>query len=212
MIAYRPVKPDSLHPDQFINPASVNPRIRSVIIHVLGRYGALRILGIGRGVQSLCQELHHKGYSVATIEPEESTGLPQIDSAANLGSIGAAPFHMAVSIEGGEPSVMPSALIQLAASRLEYGGVFTLSVPYGGHLNNLLITMRGCLNSPRFTPWEGGYIQRWSTRGLNNLLESQGFTVVEIIGVRGPSLQWEALIVVARKIGLQPPGSGSIPA
>ncbi|CDH44103.1 hypothetical protein BN874_1510001 [Candidatus Contendobacter odensis Run_B_J11] len=40
---------------------------------------------------------------------------------------------------------------------------------------------------------------------LTALLKSHGFTVVEFIGVRDSSLQWEALILVARKTGLSEP-------
>jgi 2-polyprenyl-3-methyl-5-hydroxy-6-metoxy-1,4-benzoquinol methylase len=190
---------------------NVNPRIRSVIMDIRARYGALRILGIGHGAQLLCHDLHHAGYSVAGLHPEESaTGRQEKSTPINHSGrrlidpspIKDAPFDMAVSIELGEPSLMPSILIQLAATKVQYGGVFILSIPYSGYLKNLLITMREWLNPPYFIPWDGGYIQRWSKKCLTTLLEAYGFTVVEIIGVRGSSLEWESLILVARKTGV----------
>ena len=189
----------------------MNPRIRSVIMDIRARHGALRILGIGHGAQLLCHDLHHAGYSVAGLHPEESaTGRQEKSTPINRSCrrlidpspIKDAPFDMAVSIEFGEPSFMPSILIQLAATKLQYGGVFILSIPYSGYLKNLLITMREWLNPPYFIPWDGGYIQRWSKKCLTTLLEAYGFTVVEIIGVRGSSLEWESLILVARKTGV----------
>jgi 2-polyprenyl-6-hydroxyphenyl methylase/3-demethylubiquinone-9 3-methyltransferase len=90
-------------------------------------------------------------------------------------------------------------VIKQASTRLQPGGVFVLSIPYSGYLKNLLMTMRDWLKPPFFIPWDGGYIQRWSQKCLTTLLEAHGFTVVELIGVRGSSLQWESLVLVARK-------------
>ena len=118
----------------------------------------------------------------------------------NSDSIKAAPFDMAVSIESGEPFSRPSALVKLAAVNLQQGGILVLSMPYGGYLRNLLITVREWWNLPRFAVWDGGHMQRWSRKCLTMLLKSHGFTVMEFIGVRNRCAQWEALILVARKI------------
>lgn len=196
--------------------ASANPRIRSVILDIRARYGAMRILGIGHGAQPLCHDLHHAGYIVARMEASESgathpDGLtpadqsypPVIDS--DPSPIKAANFDMAVSIESSKSGSKPSTLVKLAARNLQSNGVFILSMPYSSHIKNLLITVRERWNLPLFAAWDGGYIQRWSKQCLTALLKSQGFTVVEFIGVRGSSLQWEALILVARKTGLLEP-------
>ncbi len=212
MTTYPSVEPDFSHQDKAAEAGSVNPRIRSIVLDIRARYGALRILGIGRSVQPLCYDLYHSGYSVAGIEADETNAVCQAPSAPinrsfrrliDSSPIKDAPFDMAVSIEFSEPSSMPSALIKLAATKLQYGGVFILSIPYSGYLKNLLLTMREWLTPPYFTPWDGGYIQRWSQKCLTSLMESYGFTVVEIIGVRGSSLEWESLILVARKTGLR---------
>jgi len=212
MNTYPSVEPDLSNQDKAAEAGSVNPRIRSIVLDIRARYGALRILGIGHDAQLLCHDLHHAGYSVASLYPEESaTGRQEKSAPINRSCrrlidpspIKDAPFDMAVSIEFSEPSSMPSVLIQLAAMKLQYGGVFILSIPYSGYLKNLLLTMREWLTPPYFTPWDRGYIQRWSQKCLTTLLEGYGFTVVEIIGVRGSSLEWESLILVARKTGLK---------
>jgi len=207
-----PVEPSFFYQYKAGEVANVNPRIRSVVMDIRARYGAMRILGIGRSVQPLCHDLYHSGYSVASIEADETNAVCQAPSAPinrsfrrliDSSPIKDAPFDMAVSIEFSEPSSIPSVLIELAATKLQYGGVFILSIPYSGYLKNLLLTMREWLTSPYFTPWGGGYIQRWSQKYLTTLLEGYGFNVVEIIGVRGSSLEWESLILVARKTGLK---------
>ncbi len=212
MTTYPSIEPDFSYQGEAAEAGSVNPRIRSIVLDIRARYGALRILGIGRGVQPLCYDLYHSGYSVAGIETDETDAACQAPSTPinrscrrliDSSPIKDAPFDMAISIEFSEPSSMPSVLIQLAAMKLQYGGVLILSIPYSGYLKNLLLTLREWLMPPYFIPWDGGDIQRWSKKCLTTLLEGYGFTVVEIIGVRGSSLEWESLILVARKTGLK---------
>ncbi|MDG4555216.1 MAG: hypothetical protein P9E24_13375 [Candidatus Competibacter sp.] len=189
----------------------LNPHIRSVVLHIRAHHGAMRILGIGRGALSLCHDLRHAGYAVASMEPEESgaTGPAGLHPAApaypplidpHTGPNETAAFEMAISIESSAPFSRPSALVKLAATKLRHGGILVLSMPYGGYLRNLLITAREWWNLPRFAVWDGGHMQRWSRKCLTTLLKSNGFTVVELIGVRNRCSHWEALILVARKI------------
>jgi hypothetical protein len=208
MVASQTIKSNFLYQCSAEKATDMNPRIRSVVMDIRARYGAMRILGIGHNAQLLCHDLYHAGYSVAGMEPDESATAQPAPSAPinrsfrrliDSSPIKDAPFDMAISIEFGDSPAMPSILIQLAAMKLQYGGVFILSIPYGGYLKNLLTTMREWLTPPYFIPWDGGYIQRWSKKCLTTLLEAYGFTVIEIIGVRGSSLEWESLILVARK-------------
>lgn len=180
--------------------SSVNPRIRSVMLHIRARYGAWRILGIGRGAQTLCRDLRNLGYSAAAIEPGENGGAGRFcPPFLETSCIQDAAFDMAVSIESDALLNTPAALVALAASHLAHGGVFVLSMPYGGSLKNLLITLCEWWRLPFYAALDGGYLQRWSRKSLIALLEAQHFTVMEFIGVRGPSLQWESLVLVAKK-------------
>ena len=179
-----------------------NPRIQSVILHLRARYGAVRILGIGDGAQPLCRALRHRGYQAVAIDPgehgEERRFYPPF---LNYGPGRGAAFDMAVSIESDASLNTPAALVAVATDQLAPGGVFVLAMPYGGYLKNLLFTLCDWWPLPFFTLWDGGYLQGWSRKCLTLLLEAQGFTVLEFIGVRGPSLQWESLVLLAKKTG-----------
>lgn len=182
--------------------AVLSPRIRSVILHLRARYGAVRILGIGRSAQPLCHDLHHSGYQVAVIEPGENGEASRFyPPFLEIGSVAGAAFDMAISIESNASPNTPAALVAMAANHLSPDGVFILSIPYGGYLKNLLITLYKRWQLPFFAEWNNNYLQYWSRKSLTNLLESKGFTVVEFIGVRGASMQWESLILLAKKAG-----------
>ena len=190
--------------------SELNPRIQSVILHLRARYGAVRILGIGDGAQPLCRALRHRGYQAVVTDPgepgEERRFYPAF---LNYGPGRGAAFDMAVSIESDASLNTPAALVAVATDQLAPGGVFVLAMPYGGYLKNLLITLRDRWPLPFFTLWDGGYLQSWSRKCLTVLLEAQGFTVLEFIGVRGPSLQWESLVLLAQK---NRPGTAGQPA
>jgi hypothetical protein len=201
-----------------VEKADANPHIRSVALDIRARYGAMRILGIGRNAQTLCHDFHHAGYTIASIETSENnTANPlrlapvvhfysqAIDSAPS--PMKTASFDMAISIESSEPGFKPSTLVKIAANNLQLGGIFILSIPYSSDIKNLLIALCERWNLPFSSGWNDNYMQRWSKKCLTGLLKSQGFTVVELIGVRGSSLQWDALILVARKTGLPEPAS-----
>jgi len=193
-----------------VEAASLNPRIQSVILHLRARYGAVRILGIGDGAQPLCRALRHRGYQAVVTDPgepgEERRFYPPF---LNHGPGRGAAFDMAVSIESDASLNTPAALVAVATDHLAPGGVFVLAMPYGGYLKNLLITLYDWWPLPFLALWDGGYLQGWSRKCLTLLLEAQGFTVLEFIGVRGRSLQWESLVLLAKKTR---PGTAGQPA
>ena len=201
MVAHQVITTDSAYQHD-AEEVSLNPRIRSVILHLRARYGAVRILGIGRGAQPLCHDLRHSGYQVAVIELSENGEAGRFcPSFPEIGSVAGVVFDMAISIESDASPNTPAALVAMAANHLAPDGVFILSIPYGGYLKNLLITLYEGWQLPFFAAWDNNYLQRWSRKSLTTQLESQGFTVVEFIGVRGTSLQWESLIILAKKTG-----------
>ena len=186
---------------------NVDPRIRSVVLDMRARHGAMRILGIGRGARSLCHDLHHSGYAVAFTESgdsgESNSTEVALDDYICTQLIDPSPvkdalFDMAISIEF-EPFYTPSLLVRLAAMKLQYGGVFILSIPYNSYFKNLLTIFRGLWKFFFFSAWDHSHVKCWSRKCLTGLLKSHGFTIVEFVGVRGRSSQWESLILVARK-------------
>jgi hypothetical protein len=187
-----------------------NSRIRSVALDICMRYGAAGVLGIGQGALPLCLDLHSAGYTVAVMNPNEN-------STANPGELTPAyrfhspiiefgrdqtktvNFNMAIIIESGKPFLNLSTLIEFATSRLQSGSVILLSIPYHSYLKNLLITMSQWWNLFYPAARLDNPMQYWSRKNLKTLLELNGLSIIEHIGVRSPSLQWEALIIVARK-------------
>ena len=175
-----------------------NLYIQSVVLNARARYEVLRVLSIGRGAQTLCHDLHRVGYIVVDAEPDESsmTGVSDLAPANPLQATG---FDIAISAESSKPFSEPSMLIQHAARKLRPDGIFILSMPYRGYWKNLLIALGEWWKPDRFAVWDGGYLHCWSKKRLTALLALNGFTLIEIISVRGLSLQWEAMILVARK-------------
>ena len=174
------------------------PYIQSVVLNARARYGVLRILSIGRGAQTLCHDLRRAGYIVVDTKSGES-GVTGVTDFSLENFIQEAGFDMAVSAESSRPFSEPSMLIKCAARKLRPDGVFILSMPYRGYLNNFLIALREWWKPDRSAVWDGGYVHCWSKKRLTALLASHGFTLIETIDVRGLSLQWEAMILVARK-------------
>ncbi len=66
MVAHQVITTDSAYQHD-AEEVSLNPRIRSVILHLRARYGVVRILGIGRGAQPLCHDLRHSCYQVVVM-------------------------------------------------------------------------------------------------------------------------------------------------
>jgi 2-polyprenyl-6-hydroxyphenyl methylase/3-demethylubiquinone-9 3-methyltransferase len=208
MVASQVMEPEFplQHP---VSKRDVNSRIRSVVLDIRARHGAMRILGIGRGAQPMCHHFRDAGYSVGFMEFDnnssshsaESTAMdnhdsPFIDPSPVLGM----PFEMAISIESERLFSEPSSLVNTAAMKLEEGGILVVSIPYSGYLKNLMSSFQDWWKFAFSWAWNSSYLQQWSKKCLVMLLESHGFKVIEYIGVRGPSLEWEVLMLVAKKV------------
>jgi hypothetical protein len=174
------------------------------------RHGAQRILGIGRGAEPLCHHFRHAGYSAVLVNPDdihessaaESTLMSSPLSFIDPSPVKGAPFDMAISIESHEAFIRPSTAVSTAAAKLDQGGIYIVSIPYGGScLRGLLSVMSRWWRCRPFGGVGRNHFQCWSRQYLTMILKSHGFAVVEFIGVRGASLQWEALILVAKKTG-----------
>lgn len=209
MLANKTMKSDYLYPHG-AKVLDVNSRIRSVALDICMRYGAAGVLGIGQGALPLCLDLHSAGYAVAVMNPNESSMASADESTPayqfhspiiefDRDQTKTVNFNMAIIIESGKPFLNLSTLIKLATARLQSGSVILLSIPYHSYLKNLVITMSQWWNlfysGARFSD----SIQYWPRKALTELLKANGFAVIEHVGVRDASLQWETLIIVARK-------------
>jgi hypothetical protein len=176
----------------------LNLSLQSILLNKRTCYEVLQILSIGRGAKTLGHDLRQAGYMAVDTEYGDSnfTGSSDLSPPNSIQDIG---FDMAISAESSRPFSEPSLLIKHAAKKLRPDGIFILPMPYHGGLNNWLISLREWWNPDCFTVWDGGYVDCWSKKRLTALLASHGFMLIETIHVRGLSLQWEAMILVARK-------------
>lgn len=189
----------------------VNSRIRSITLDLCTRYGTAGILGIGSGALPLCIDLHSAGYTVAIINPDANS-MANLDQSepedrfhwltvkSGHNQIKAENFNTAIIIEPGKPFLNLSMLIESATSRLQSGGVILLSIPYHSCLKTLLLNINQWWNLFCSTARLGNPVPCGSMKNLTVLLESNGFSVIERIGVRDSSLQWQTQIIVARKL------------
>lgn len=189
----------------------VNSCIRSVTLDLCTRYGAVGILGIGLGSLPLCIDLHSAGYAVAIMNPDTNSmtdpDRPEPADRFHLLTVKSSHdqvkienFNTAIIIEPGQPFLNFSTLIESAASRLQFGSIVILSIPYHGYLKSLMLTANQWWNFFCSIARFSKPVPCWSRANLTVLLESNGFSVIERIGVRNSSLQWQTQIIVARKL------------
>ena len=208
MIASQILEPDS--PDQpNAETGSLNPRFRSVLLDIRARYDAQRILGIGHSAQAFGHYLQNAGFTVASIQPIETSKNNSAELVpahkfiiADDCQRSTESFDMAISIESRLSCLNLCQPVKLAAKNLRVDGVFILSVPYSSQMKNVLITLREQWNLPLSAALDCGQMQCWSIQCMTVLLKSKGFKVIELIGVRDSSVQWDSLVLVARRTGL----------
>jgi hypothetical protein len=187
--------PQQTHPQ---GEARASPYIQPVVLHLLARYQAKRVLCVGRGNEKLHRALQNAGCIVANSESSTDGHAAETPASAALAGYGCC--DMIVSTEIHEPFFKPALLIKLAAQHLPSDGILLLSIPYHGYLKHLFITLWEIWE--KYCPlwWDSTHLEPWlTTDGLKPLLESNGFTILESIGVRGAARQWETVILLARK-------------
>lgn len=176
----------------------VSPYIQPVVLYLLARYPARRVLCVGRGNGKLRRALQDAGCIVAHSESGMDGHAAEVSASTSLSGHGCC--DMMISTEIHEPFFKPALLIERAAQHLSADGILLLSIPYYGHLKNLFVILWKIRE--KYCPlwWDSTPLALWLTRdGLKSLLESSGFTLLESIGVRGASRQWETVILLARK-------------
>jgi len=188
--------------------SAANPALRSVVLNLCTRHGARRILCIGRGRETLGPSLQQAGYTVWGMDPggPRATALAEGDPASHPCEIGRDPdpprgekgrFDLALNLESLEPFAALDERVALAADRLRPGGHFLLSTPYRGALKSRIAALCDRWR-PRRDRSRG---PSWSTPRVKRLLESHGFVLAELIGVRDASGPLKTVVWVARQGG-----------
>lgn len=195
-------------------PPCASGYLAPLVVRACRAAGARRVLDLGCGNGTLCRALADAGFEVVGLEPS-SSGIAAARQAVpeglfRSGSVYDGPeavpesdFDAVVSTEVVEHLFRPAALPALAHAKLRDGGMFVVSTPYHGYLKNLILALADRWDFHHSPNWDGGHIKFWSRRTLTELLESNGFEVLEFHGAGRLPWLWKSMVLVARKV----PGS-----
>jgi 2-polyprenyl-3-methyl-5-hydroxy-6-metoxy-1,4-benzoquinol methylase len=182
------------------------------ILEILKRFKARRVLDIGSGNGALCAELTTMNYDTVGIE-YDAKGVaisrkvyPEIpfycfgvqdDPAEFLAN--ELLFDVVVSTEVIEHLFSPHFLPIYTHKCLKPGGYLVLTTPYHGYLKNLALSVFNKWDMHHNPLWHGGHVKFWSCKTLTNLLEINGFEVIEFSGVGRFPYLWKSMVLVAKK-------------
>jgi SAM-dependent methyltransferase len=178
------------------------------MLNLCSRHGARRILWIGPEGEPLGRALRQAGYAVGEMDvgghrPTARADFASASPAGAAGSDSGAPpeepgrFDLALHLESPEPFAALDARVAFAADRLRPGGHFLLSIPYQDSLKSRIAALCDRWR-PRRSRSRG---PSWSTPRVKRLLESHGFVLAELIGVREASGPLKTVVWVARQGG-----------
>ena len=185
-----------------------------MVLKLLQRTGARRVLDLGCGNGDLCGQLAGAGYDVvgAELDPDgvriARQAHPQIpfhnfgvhdDPLVLLRREGERPFDAVVSTEVIEHLYAPHLLPAYARSVLVPDGHLIVSTPYHGYVKNLMLSLFNHWDKHHTPLWYGGHIKFWSAATLSRLLEDSHFRVTGFRGVGRLPYLWKSMLLVARK-------------
>jgi len=185
----------------------LTPRRRELLLRVLQREGARRVLDVGAGDGALMLWLAERGYDVEGLEisPNAVARARALDPTASLvvhgvedlpWPVDAGGFDVVTSFEVIEHLLRPRALVQGAATALRPNGCFVFSTPFHGLLKNVALAV-GAFDSHYAV--EGPHIRFFTDRALKMLLEQCGFDLVETAHLGRVWGLWANVVVTARK-------------
>ena len=182
------------------------------VLAILKKLAVNRVLDLGAGNGALCIQLAALKYDVVGVERDENgvdvakAAYPAIpfyrfgvedDPQAVLQH--ETLFDAVVSTEVIEHLYSPHLLPQYAAAVLKPGGFLVISTPYHGYFKNLALSVINAWDKHHTALWHGGHIKFWSRRTLSQLLQENGFEVLEFTGAGRLPYLWKSMILTARK-------------
>lgn len=197
-------------PDSY---AYITPRV----LRIVERLHVNRICDVGSGNGALVAALHEAGYCVAGVDPDEAGvalsrehcagvnfyALSVEDDASPVLRGEGSVFDAVVSTEVVEHLYSPHLLPIFARKLLPAGGYFVVATPYHGYLKNLALAVLNKWDAHLDPLWHNGHIKFWSRKTLTELLEGNGFEVIEFHGAGAghrPKWLWTWMILVARAV------------
>lgn len=170
--------------------------LRPVILQLVARHGARRILCLGHCDSRLCP-VFQDAAAVAGREPRE-IGITDAGTAAPVDPAEADRFEMVLCTEDKIASLQLASLVRLAAREIQPEGIFILSMPCPRFLKSWLMRVRAWWNSYRLSA-SSARIPLWSKQRLMVLLQAHDFTLLECIGIRDRAFRLTTILLVARK-------------
>jgi len=185
-----------------------------MVLKILKRIGARRVLDLGCGNGDLCGQLARAGYDVVGMELD-SDGVriarqahPEVpfynygvheDPQLLMRREGERPFDAVVSTEVIEHLYAPHMLPTYARNVLVENGHLILSTPYHGYLKNLMLSLFNHWDQHHTPLWHGGHIKFWSAATLSRLLQDGEFHVTAFRGVGRLPYLWKSMVLTARR-------------
>lgn len=199
--------------DSASRPESSN-YIAPMVMKILNRTGARRVLDLGCGNGDLCGQLARAGYDVVGVEVDTDgvriarQTYPQVefhnfgvqdDPQVLLNLENGHRFDAVVSTEVIEHLFAPHLLPAFAREVLIPQGHLVISTPYHGYAKNLMLSLFDHWDQHHTPLWHGGHIKFWSAATLTRLLEEQQFEVTAFNGVGRLPYLWKSMILTARR-------------
>ena len=188
--------------------------IAPMVLKILKRIGAARVLDLGCGNGDLCGQLARAGHDVVGVEldaegvriarqanpevPFHNYGVhddPQLLLQRENDHL----FDAVVSTEVIEHLYAPHLLPAYAREVLVPHGHLILSTPYHGYAKNLLLSLFNHWDQHHTPLWHGGHIKFWSEATLTRLLEDSQFHVTGFNGVGRLPYLWKSMVITARR-------------
>jgi 2-polyprenyl-3-methyl-5-hydroxy-6-metoxy-1,4-benzoquinol methylase len=183
-------------------------------VALLKRHKVKRLLDLGCGNGSLCQDLAQAGFEAVGIEYDlkgveiARQNFPEVrfyhfgiqdDPQEVLALENGKKFDAVVSSEVVEHLFSPHLLPIYARAVLNDGGYLLVSTPYHGYLKNLALSIMNAWDFHHTALWHGGHIKFWSRATLTTLLSENGFDVIASYGVGRLPYLWKSFILLAQR-------------
>ena len=185
-----------------------------MVLDILKTLNAKRVCDIGSGNGATAGVLHGAGYYVVGAE-YDSNGVKLSQSTypnINFYNLGVQDnpqdildqegelFDVVISTEVIEHLFLPHQLPIFAHKLLVKDGYLVITTPYHGYLKNLVLSLLNKWDKHHTALWDGGHIKFWSRAPLTQLLEENGFKVINFKGAGRLPWLWKSMILIAKKI------------
>ena len=204
---------DSYGWDSVDEPESCN-YITPQVLKILNTLSVGRVCDLGSGNGALVSEVIRSGYYAIGIEYDQKgvelsqNKYPDVnfynlgvqDDPRDLLLSEGSKFDVVVSTEVVEHLFSPHLLPIFARKLLPIGGFLVISTPYHGYLKNMALSLFNKWDKHHTALWHGGHIKFWSQKTLTQLLENNGFKVIQFYGVGRAPFLWKSMILVAQAI------------